>query len=109
MPIYEYSCSECGKTLDLIQKINDPVPETCQHCGAKGTLSKLVSRSSFVLKGGGWYSDLYGSSKNSSSTGSSKSSSSGPKSGETSGSGTEKSASSSETSSTKSSAGGEKS
>ena len=63
MPIYEYSCQSCGKTIDVLQKVSDPTPEVCSECGATGSLSKLVSRSSFVLKGGGWYSDLYSSTK----------------------------------------------
>src|SRR5258708_28828292 len=63
MPIYEYACSKCGKLNEVLQKVNDPAPERCDGCGAKGTLRKLVSRSSFVLRGGGWYSDLYSSVK----------------------------------------------
>lgn len=63
MPIYEYACKSCGKTIDVLQKVSDPTPETCSECGAKDSLSKVVSRSSFVLKGGGWYSDLYSSTK----------------------------------------------
>src|SRR5690606_30395752 len=63
MPIYEYNCSQCGKTQDVLQKVDAPAPEACSLCQAKGTLTKLLSRSSFVLKGGGWYSDLYGSVK----------------------------------------------
>lgn len=63
MPIYEYSCKECGKLSDVLQKLNDPAPEKCPGCGAAGSLSRVVSRTSFVLKGGGWYSDLYGSAK----------------------------------------------
>ena len=63
MPIYEYQCSACGKTHDVIQKMNDPGLGTCESCHAAGTLSRVVSRTSFVLKGGGWYSDLYSSKK----------------------------------------------
>ena len=63
MPIYEYGCSACGKTIDVLQKMSDPAPAACTACGAPGTLTKQVSRSSFHLKGGGWYSDLYGSTK----------------------------------------------
>ncbi len=63
MPIYEYACSQCGKLNEVIQKISDPTPAQCEGCKAGGTLSKVVSRSSFVLKGGGWYSDLYSSTK----------------------------------------------
>lgn len=63
MPIYEYSCESCGKNQDVLQKVSDPAPEKCPACGAVGKLSKLISRSSFHLKGGGWYSDLYSSTK----------------------------------------------
>lgn len=63
MPIYEYTCQSCEKLSDVLQKVSDPAPEACPQCGAEGTLSKVVSRSSFVLKGGGWYSDLYSSTK----------------------------------------------
>ena len=63
MPIYEYECSQCQQVSDALQKVNDPPPETCPHCGAQRTLSRVVSRTSFVLKGGGWYADLYSSSK----------------------------------------------
>ncbi|TSC26563.1 FmdB family zinc ribbon protein [Corallococcus sp. Z5C101001] len=76
MPIYEYGCSACGKTIDVLQKISDPTPAACTACGAPGTLTKQVSRSSFHLKGGGWYSDLYGSTKKDGGGSSSSSSSS---------------------------------
>src|SRR5713226_10217643 len=63
MPIYEYVCSKCGKPNEVLQKFDDPTPEKCDACGARHTLSRMVSRSSFVLRGGGWYSDLYASTK----------------------------------------------
>ena len=63
MPIYEYICSKCGKPNEVLQKFDDPTPEKCDACGARHTLSRMVSRSSFVLRGGGWYSDLYASTK----------------------------------------------
>jgi len=63
MPIYEYVCDQCGKLNDVLQKVSDPPPAQCNSCGAKGRLTKIVSRSSFVLAGGGWYSDLYSSTK----------------------------------------------
>ncbi|MBX5482173.1 MAG: zinc ribbon domain-containing protein [Myxococcaceae bacterium] len=92
MPIYEYVCSKCEKTQDVLQKVSDPAPTKCESCGAEGTLSRKVSRTSFVLKGGGWYADLYsstrksgsgegGSSSGSSSSGSGSRSSSGSSSG----------------------------
>lgn len=72
MPIYEYECSQCHQPSDALQKVNDPPPESCPHCGARNTLSRLLSRTSFVLKGGGWYADLYSSSKPKSDGGESK-------------------------------------
>jgi putative FmdB family regulatory protein len=63
MPIYEYTCSQCQKTSDVLQKLSEPTPEHCPACGAEGTLSRVVSRTSFVLKGGGWGADLYASKK----------------------------------------------
>ncbi|HTP50700.1 MAG TPA: zinc ribbon domain-containing protein [Anaeromyxobacteraceae bacterium] len=62
MPIYEYLCEDCGKVTESLQKLNDPPPKSCGECGGKH-LAKLVSRSAFQLKGGGWYSDLYASPK----------------------------------------------
>ena len=61
MPIYEYVCSACSSKLEIIQKMSDPAPETCPSCGAKESMVRQVSRSSFQLKGGGWYADLYSS------------------------------------------------
>jgi putative FmdB family regulatory protein len=53
MPIYEYSCKKCGKTIEVIQKFSDPILRKHQGCG--GSLTKLVSTASFQLKGTGWY------------------------------------------------------
>ena len=86
MPIYEYACKTCEKTIDVLQKVSDPTPETCSACGAQGSLSKVVSRTSFVLKGGGWYSDLYSSTKKDGSSSSSSPSSSSSSSTSSSGS-----------------------
>ena len=53
MPIYEYSCKKCGKTIEVIQKFSDPILKKHQGCG--GSLTKLISQSAFQLKGTGWY------------------------------------------------------
>ncbi len=53
MPIYEYSCSKCANVIEKIQKFSDPVLNKHEGCG--GTLTKLISQSSFHLKGSGWY------------------------------------------------------
>lgn len=63
MPIYEYECEKCGTPVDVIQKVGDGPPAKCEKCGAKGKMKRRVSKSSFVLKGGGWGADLYGSKK----------------------------------------------
>lgn len=61
MPIYEYRCKKCGKEYELFQKISDPVVNTCKFC--KGSANKLISLSSFHLKGTGWYVTDYGGRK----------------------------------------------
>jgi putative FmdB family regulatory protein len=53
MPIYEYECSQCGNIEEVLQKFSDKPLTTCQHCAGK--LTKLVSHSTFHLKGSGWY------------------------------------------------------
>ena len=53
MPIYEYECTECGKIDEVIQKFSDKPLTTCRYCSGK--LHKLISHSSFHLKGTGWY------------------------------------------------------
>lgn len=60
MPIYEYGCDECGHTFERLQKVSDEPVQDCPECDVDGRVKKLISRSSFVLKGGGWYKDHYG-------------------------------------------------
>jgi len=57
MPIYEYVCEKCGSHIEVMQKISDPPLKRCQKC--RGKLGKSVSRTSFQLKGGGWYASDY--------------------------------------------------
>ena len=66
MPIYEYRCTSCGHTLEVIQKYNDKPLKKCTECS--GALEKLISRSAFQLRGGGWYNEGYGGQNKSSST-----------------------------------------
>ena len=54
MPIYEYKCTECDHRLEKLQKMSDDVLKDCPKC-EKPSLTKLVSASSFKLKGSGWY------------------------------------------------------
>lgn len=61
MPVYEYECQECDKVFEVQQKIADKPLSECPEC--KAPVKKLMSMSSFQLKGGGWYADGYASSK----------------------------------------------
>lgn len=57
MPIYEYKCNKCGKQFEAFQGISDPELKSCNFC--KGKVQKLMSLSSFSLKGTGWYATDY--------------------------------------------------
>lgn len=59
MPIYEYRCKECGKNFEEMQKFSDKPIKTCKYCSGKN-VEKLISASSFVLKGSGWHATDYG-------------------------------------------------
>lgn len=61
MPVYEYQCTKCGQIEEAFQKISDPALETCPHC--EGALKKIISQSTFHLKGSGWYVTDYGGAK----------------------------------------------
>jgi putative FmdB family regulatory protein len=61
MPVYEYQCKSCGRDFEYQQRMTDPEKTTCEACG--GALDRLISRTAFSLKGGGWYKDLYASPK----------------------------------------------
>lgn len=67
MPVYEYVCNACGKEFEYQQRMADPDKTVCEACG-KETLERIISRTAFQLKGGGWYKDLYSSSKPDAST-----------------------------------------
>jgi len=62
MPIYEYACTACGHEFEEWQKMSDAPVRTCPKCKKK-KVERLISRTAFQLKGGGWYADLYSSSK----------------------------------------------
>ncbi|MEJ2041293.1 MAG: zinc ribbon domain-containing protein [Desulfosarcinaceae bacterium] len=61
MPIYEYQCDACGRIEEAIQKFSDKPLTSCSHCSGK--LHKLISQSSFHLKGSGWYVTDYAGKK----------------------------------------------
>lgn len=53
MPIYEYECTKCGDHTEVWQKFSDPPATRCELCNGK--MKKLISQSTFHLKGTGWY------------------------------------------------------
>jgi putative FmdB family regulatory protein len=52
MPIYEYQCEKCGE-FEITQRITEPPLKKCPTCKRK--VRKLISNTSFQLKGSGWY------------------------------------------------------
>src|SRR5690606_33843977 len=76
MPIYEYKCKACNREFEYQQRMSDPDKTVCESCG-ESALERLISRTAFQLKGGGWYKDLYASTKPESKSSSGDSSSSG--------------------------------
>lgn len=75
MPVYEYKCNACGREFEVQQRMSDAELTDCEVCGKKA-LERLISRTAFSLKGGGWYKDLYSSTKPESKSSESKSDSS---------------------------------
>lgn len=65
MPIYEYECTKCGRIEEVWQKFSDKPLEDCKYCS--GRLHKLISQSTFHLKGTGWYATDYANKSGSSS------------------------------------------
>ena len=53
MPIYEYKCANCSRVFEAIQKFTDEPLTECRFC--QGPVERLISNSSFQLKGSGWY------------------------------------------------------
>jgi putative FmdB family regulatory protein len=57
MPVYEYECTKCNRITEAWQKFSDKPLETCRHCSGK--LHRIISQSTFHLKGTGWYATDY--------------------------------------------------
>jgi putative FmdB family regulatory protein len=62
MPTYEYRCEACSHEFEAFQSMKDARLTDCPKCH-RSALERLISGSSFQLKGGGWYKDLYSSPK----------------------------------------------
>jgi len=62
MPTYSYLCDACQTEFDKEQRISEDPIRKCPKCG-KLKVRRMISSGNFILKGGGWYSDGYGSGK----------------------------------------------
>lgn len=68
MPTYAYACRKCHAELEVKQRMTDAALTHCEACGEQA-LERKIFAPGFVLKGGGWYADGYGSKKSESSSG----------------------------------------
>jgi len=57
MPLYEYECEKCGERFEYQQPMSEAPKTVCEKCG--GRIERVISAGGFILKGGGWYKDLY--------------------------------------------------
>lgn len=60
---YEYLCTACGHAWEAEQSISEAPLKTCPTCHAEAAKRQVSGGAGFILKGGGWYADLYSSSK----------------------------------------------
>ena len=67
MPTYDYACENCGHKWDVEQRMSEDPIRKCPKCG-KLKAKRQITGGNFILKGGGWYSDLYSSSSKSTKT-----------------------------------------
>jgi putative FmdB family regulatory protein len=58
---YEYVCTACGHAWEAEQSISEAALKTCPNCHEQTARRQISGGAGFILKGGGWYSDLYGS------------------------------------------------
>lgn len=88
MPTYDYACENCGHKWDVEQRMSEDPIRKCPKCG-KLKAKRQITGGNFILKGSGWYADLYSSSSKSSKKGGDDASSSSSTSSPTSPSKTE--------------------
>jgi putative FmdB family regulatory protein len=55
MPIYEYKCTQCSHLLELFENSTEEHNHICPSCNDPNSLKKIISLSSFKLKGSGWF------------------------------------------------------
>jgi putative FmdB family regulatory protein len=58
MPTYDYACDACGHEFERQQRITEKPLKKCPKCG-KNKARRMIGGGGFILKGGGWESDLY--------------------------------------------------
>jgi putative FmdB family regulatory protein len=66
VPTYDYTCTKCHHSWELEQRIVEDPVRKCPKCRANTAKRQISSGAGFILKGGGWYADGYGSKKSSS-------------------------------------------
>ena len=52
MPIYDYSCANCGHVVEVVHRVHEPGPTVCPECG--GLLRKRISSPAIHFRGTGW-------------------------------------------------------
>lgn len=62
MPTYAYACDACAHEWELVQRITEDAIKKCPSCKKANARRMIGGGGSFMLKGGGWYADLYSSS-----------------------------------------------
>jgi putative FmdB family regulatory protein len=60
MPLYEYRCEACGAEEEALESFSAPSEHACSKCGSPLGMRRQLSRTAFVLSGGGWYATGYG-------------------------------------------------
>lgn len=55
MPLYEYECKNCKEHIEKMQSFSDPLLTDCPKCGTENSLKKLISTSSVIYNGEGYY------------------------------------------------------
>jgi putative FmdB family regulatory protein len=58
MPLYEYRCESCGRTVEALESFSGKRLSICDRCG--GRLKRLISAPAVQFKGSGWYVSDYG-------------------------------------------------
>jgi putative FmdB family regulatory protein len=61
MPTYDYLCKKCSHTWESDHSIKDPPLTTCPSCKEETAVRQISGKGSFILQGGGWYSEGYSS------------------------------------------------